>query len=96
MTEFNLPDKDDAPWLDCMDGFSKLKNPTLSPAARAILVAYLDADIDDEPSVAAVLRAVAEQLGYSRAPGVEFEELYGLIVDVDDLLAIANELEGKG
>jgi hypothetical protein len=21
MTEHNLPDKDDAPWLDCMDGF---------------------------------------------------------------------------
>ena len=21
MTEHNLPEKDDAPWLDCMDGF---------------------------------------------------------------------------
>lgn len=25
MTEHNLPDKDDAPWLDCMDGFQVTK-----------------------------------------------------------------------
>lgn len=45
------------------------------------------------PAIAAALRAVAEQLGESRAPGLEPEELYGRIVDVDDLLAIAAELE---
>jgi hypothetical protein len=26
MTEHNLPDKDDAPWLDCMDGFGTASN----------------------------------------------------------------------
>jgi len=27
MTEHNLPDKDDAPWLDCMDGFKQVHKP---------------------------------------------------------------------
>jgi len=26
VTDFNLPDKDDAPWLDCMDGFQNLED----------------------------------------------------------------------
>jgi hypothetical protein len=29
MTEHNLPDKDDAPWLDCMDGFKTLSDAEL-------------------------------------------------------------------
>jgi hypothetical protein len=29
MTEHNLPDKDDAPWLDCLDGFKDLSKPSL-------------------------------------------------------------------
>jgi len=27
MIEHNLPDKDDAPWLDCMDGFKEAHKP---------------------------------------------------------------------
>jgi hypothetical protein len=34
----------------------------LSPAAQAVLAAYLDADIEDEASVAAALRAAADQV----------------------------------
>lgn len=30
MTEHNLPDKDDAPWLDCMDGFANAAEPQIS------------------------------------------------------------------
>ena len=30
MTEHNLPDKDDAPWLDCLDAFKDLSK-TLIP-----------------------------------------------------------------
>lgn len=69
--------------------------PPLSPAAQAVLNAYRDADIDDEATAAAVLRAVADQLGESPAPGVEFEDLYPRIIEVPDLLAIADELEAQ-
>ena len=35
MTEHNLSDKDDAPWLDCMDGFQVTKQqPELSSQAQ--------------------------------------------------------------
>ena len=73
-----------------------MTDPTpLSPAAQAVLDASLLMDSALSRSmVAAVLRAAAEHLGESRAPGAEFENLYGRIVDVDDLLAIAAELEG--
>jgi hypothetical protein len=72
----------------------------LSPAAQAVLDAFLKTP-GEEPmpgwdygrDLAAALRAAADQLGYSRAPGADFEDLYGHIVDVDDLLAIAAELE---
>ena len=67
----------------------------LSPAAKAVLDAYRDADIDDAVTAAAVLRAVANQLGESRAPGAEFEDLYPRIIEVPDLLAIADELEAQ-
>lgn len=36
--------------------------PPLSPAARAVLNAYRDADIDDGATAAAVLRAAADQI----------------------------------
>jgi hypothetical protein len=40
-----------------------MTNPTpLSPAAQAVLDAYRDADIDDEATAAAVLRAAADQV----------------------------------
>ena len=71
----------------------------LSPVAQAVYDAFwiYESRYPDDLStsdLAAALRAVAEQLGESRAPGLEPEELYGRIVDVDDLLAIAAELEG--
>jgi len=71
----------------------------LSPAAQQVFWEFNRAasgkpdDWHYLPSIAAALRAVVEQLGESRAPGLEPEELYGRIVDVDDLLAIADELE---
>lgn len=40
MTEHNLPGKDDAPWLDCMDGFRTASNYTNPnrPSANSDLV----------------------------------------------------------
>ena len=73
----------------------------LSSAAQAVLDAYLTAPLHndhrmaDRLGIAAALRAAADQLGYHRAPGVDLEDLYGRIVEVGDLLAIAAELEGQ-
>lgn len=64
----------------------------LSPAAQAVLDAFRTSHTG-QGCLAAALRAAADQLGYCRAPG-EFEHLYGRIVEVDDLLAIAAELDG--
>jgi hypothetical protein len=74
----------------------------LSPAAQAVVDASLavywrpviDTPVFHNKSIAAALRAAADQLGESRAPGAEFEDLYPRIIEVDDLLAIAAELEG--
>ena len=77
-----------------------MTNPTpLSPATQVMIaVTHIYQEHGGEPPAravaAAALRAVADQLGESRAPGLEPENLYGRIVDVDDLLAIAAELEG--
>jgi hypothetical protein len=62
-----------------------------SPAAQAVLDAYQLAPIEDELTAAAVLRAAAERLGYRIIYG-DSDAYY--IVDVADLLAIADELEG--
>lgn len=51
----------------------------LSPAAQAVLDAYRDADIDDEATAAAVLRAASWQLTNAKA--------------IDTLRSIADELE---
>lgn len=68
----------------------------LSPAAQAVLDGFRAVpDLRDGPSIAGALRAVAEQLGESRAPGAEFENLYPRIIEVDELLAIADELEAQ-
>ena len=73
----------------------------LSPAAQAVLDAanasatnaWSDATHQRFRSgVAAALRAVVEQLGYSNVPE-EFAHLRPLVIDSDDLLAIAAELE---
>lgn len=68
----------------------------LSPIAQAVLDAVEDDCIhpDDKHRIAAAtLRAVVDQLGESRAPGAEFEDLYPRIIEVDELLALAAELE---
>ena len=45
------------------------------------------------PAIAAALRAVVEQLGYSNVPE-EFADLRPFVIDSDELLALASELEG--
>ena len=66
----------------------------LSPATKAVLDAAIKVaeSPDAEAIAAAVLRAVVEQLGYSNVPE-EFAHLVPLVIDSDDLLAIAAELE---
>lgn len=59
----------------------------LSPAAQAVLDAYRDADIDDEASVAAVLRAAADQAMPKRQVDTRDRLFHGR------LLLIADELE---
>ena len=60
----------------------------LSPAAQTVLDAYRDADIDDEATAAAVLRAAADQLQECKPrPSI------GIDWSSSKLYAIANELE---
>ena len=63
----------------------------LSPAAQAVFDAYANAPCRKprETWLAAALRAVAD----AKATEVSVEGHYRTIVDVDDILAIADELE---
>ena len=63
----------------------------LSPAARAVMDAFLTAPCDNELSVAAALRELAGSNAYE----VEGGGWYSLVIDVDDIYAIAAELEGQ-
>jgi hypothetical protein len=76
--------------------FGESKMNKLSQSAQAVLDAFngCHETTNRRIKLAAALRAAADQLGYCRAPG-EFEHLYGRIVEVDDLLAIAAELDGS-
>ena len=71
--------------------------PKLSPAAQAVLDAYWEYPWDptrkheDRGVIAASLRAVAD----AKATEVSVEGHYRTIVDVDDILAIADELEAQ-
>jgi hypothetical protein len=69
----------------------------LSPAAQAVLDAFIccPIEINDQLALAAALRAAADQLGYSNVPK-EFAYMRPKVIDVDDLLAIAAELEAHG
>jgi hypothetical protein len=61
----------------------------LSPAAHAVLTAFRAVpDLRDCPSIAAALRAAAEKCYFIDDDGCE-------MVGVDQLLAIAAELEGS-
>jgi hypothetical protein len=62
----------------------------LSQAAKAVLDAYQSASIEDGATAAAVIRAVAGQFNYE----IHGEGWYELVVDVKDLYALADELEG--
>ena len=69
----------------------------LSPAAQAVSDAYFRYALGKEPSfevdrkaLAAALRALAGANAYE----VEGEGWYSLVIDVDDIYAIADELEG--
>jgi hypothetical protein len=69
----------------------------LSPAAQAVSDAYFRYALGKEPSfevdrkaLAVALRALAGANAYE----VEGEGWYSLVIDVDDIYAIADELEG--
>jgi hypothetical protein len=67
----------------------------LSPAAQAVLDAAftladnLDRDVTEAEMIAAALRVLAGANAYE----VEGEGWYSLVIDVDDIYAIADELE---
>ena len=64
----------------------------LSPAAQAVLDAYRNAPIEDEATAAAVIRAAAIHLyceEYETCGGAS----YALMIEQEDLLALAAELE---
>jgi hypothetical protein len=69
----------------------------LSPAAQVVLDAAftladnLDRDVTEAEMIAAALRALAGANAYE----VEGEGWYSLVIDVDDIYAIADELEGN-
>lgn len=69
-----------------------MTNKQLSPAAQAVLdAAVLPCTI--RHGIAAALRAAAEKLGYMIYDYENNE--HPSVVNVADILAIANELEGK-
>jgi hypothetical protein len=66
----------------------------LSPAAQAVLDAYRDADIDDEASVAAVLRAAVILISTDeKLTHLDNEAHYAIGYALYPLLSIAEELE---
>jgi hypothetical protein len=67
----------------------------LSPAAQAVLDAYRDADIEDEASVAAVLRAAANEVVPVPIKADTPERHWALLGVKNRLLAIADELEAQ-
>ena len=71
------------------DHFPDATKMVLSPAAQAVLDAYYSVDsLRSAPALAASLRAAAKHLSFQ----LPFED--SRCVDVSDLLAIADELEG--
>jgi hypothetical protein len=77
-----------------------MTNRTLSPAAQAMLNAFLDTTVEfggnyyaaRSCQIAAALRAAVQELAYEiHCPG---EGWYELVIDANDLYAIAAELEG--
>jgi hypothetical protein len=69
----------------------------LSPAAQAVLDAYRDAPLEDELTIAAALRAVADQVAPSDA--MEPRNYIPMALECQriraEILAIADELEAQ-
>jgi hypothetical protein len=65
----------------------------LSPAAQAVLDAYQLASIEDELTAAAVLRAVVAHTQQYQGNDCLSNEVW--TCDADEILAIADELEGQ-
>lgn len=92
MTEHNLPDKDDAPWLNCMDGFQagdwvkRAGQKNRNRIAHAIFEAFdrsaYERGICDGPVLAAAFRVAINQL--QESPG---------IISCSRLLYVAEALE---
>jgi hypothetical protein len=61
----------------------------LSPAAQAVLDAYRNGPVEDELAVAAVLRVAANRLKQQRGWSL------GVLWSADELLVIADEMEGR-
>ena len=79
------------------DQFPDATKMVLSPAAQAVMDATrfeVNAECHAPWIAAAALRAAADQLGYSNVPE-EFAHMRPKVIDVDDRLAIADELEGQ-
>ena len=68
----------------------------LSPAAQAVLDAVGDLYESDIPEDRDIMIATLRALVGANAYEVEGEGWYSLVIDVDDIYAIAAELEGKG
>ena len=69
-----------------------MTNPKLSPTAQEVLDAYIyvDCGTPSEAQIAAALKALGI-LAYEICDGPSFR----LVVDFDDILAIAKELENQ-
>ena len=67
----------------------------LSPATQAVLNAYRDANIDDEATAAAVLRAAVNQVIPVPIIASSSEEHWTLLGIKNRFLAMADELEGQ-
>ena len=65
----------------------------LSPAAQAVWVAFKEAPMCAENKLVAALRAVADANVYEFADEGGW---HSRVIDVDDIYAIADELEGAG
>ena len=69
-----------------------MTNPKLSPTAQEVLDAYIyvDCGTPSEAQIAAALKALGI-LAYGAGEGLSYRQ----VVDFDDILAIAKELESQ-
>jgi hypothetical protein len=70
--------------------------PKLSPAAQEVLDAFISKTGEGHRHQSGALAAALRELAASNAYEVEGGGWYSLVIDVDDIYAIAAELEGHG